>query len=55
MFSPNVGKYGPEMTPYLDIFHAVGEIVYLPSFYELQNAYNNAYAYRTLTTSNLLE
>ena len=23
VFSPNAGKYGPEITPYLDIFHAV--------------------------------
>ena len=23
VFSPNTGKYGPEITPYLDIFHAV--------------------------------
>ena len=23
-FSPNMGKYGPEKTPYLDSFHAVG-------------------------------
>ena len=23
VFSPNAGKYGPEKTPYLDIFHAV--------------------------------
>ena len=23
VFSPNVGKYGPEITPYLDTFHAV--------------------------------
>ena len=22
-FSPNMGKYGPEKTPYLDTFHAV--------------------------------
>ena len=22
-FSPNAGKYGPEITPYLDTFHAV--------------------------------
>ena len=22
--SPNAGKYGPEKTPYLDIFHTVG-------------------------------
>ena len=23
VFSPNTGKYGPEITPYLNIFHAV--------------------------------
>ena len=23
IFSPNVGKYGPEKTPYLDTFNAV--------------------------------
>ena len=23
VFSPNKGKYGPEITPYLDTFHAV--------------------------------
>ena len=23
VFSPNTGKYGPEITPYLVIFHAV--------------------------------
>ena len=23
VFSPNTGKYGPEITPYLDIFHTV--------------------------------
>ena len=23
IFSPNTGKYGPEITPYLDTFHAV--------------------------------
>ena len=23
VFRPNVGKYGPEKTPYLDTFHAV--------------------------------
>ena len=23
VFSPNTWKYGPEITPYLDIFHAV--------------------------------
>ena len=23
VFNPNIGKYGPEITPYLDTFHAV--------------------------------
>ena len=23
VFSPNTGKYGPEITPYLDFFHVV--------------------------------
>ena len=23
VFSPNTGKYGPEITPYVDTFHAV--------------------------------
>ena len=23
VFSPNTGKYGPEITPYLDTFHVV--------------------------------
>ena len=26
VFSPNAGKYGPEITPYLDTFHAVIEM-----------------------------
>ena len=26
VFSPNAGKYGPEKTPYLDTFHAVGVV-----------------------------
>ena len=25
LFSPNLGKYGPEKTPYLDTFHAMGD------------------------------
>ena len=28
VFSPNTGKYGPEITPYLDTFHAVGISVF---------------------------
>ena len=31
IFSPNVGKYGPEKTPYLDTFHTV--IIAAPSNY----------------------
>ena len=29
IFSPNTGKYRPEITPYLDTFHTVMEILYL--------------------------
>ena len=27
-FSPNMGKYGPEKTPYLDTFHALAFFVF---------------------------
>ena len=27
VFSPNIGKYGPEITPYLDTFHAVRVVI----------------------------
>ena len=27
LFSPNVGKYGPEKTPYLDTFHALSVLI----------------------------
>ena len=30
VFSPNTGKYGPEITPYLDTFHAV--LIYQDTF-----------------------
>ena len=26
VFSPNTGKYGPEITPHLDTFHAVNDL-----------------------------
>ena len=29
VFSPNTGKYGPEITPYLDTFHAVFGKIYI--------------------------
>ena len=28
VFSPNTGKYGPEISPYLDTFHAVQRVGY---------------------------
>ena len=39
VFGPNTGKYGPEITPYLDTFHAVlalkiSEIQTFPKFLE---------------------
>ena len=48
VFSPNAGKYGPEITPYLDTFHAVnllykstlfsiGSEAPLPSFHNFQD------------------
>ena len=29
IFGPNTGKYGPEITPYLDTLHTVIDIVFL--------------------------
>ena len=29
VFSPNIGKYGPEITPYLHNFHAVKVVINL--------------------------
>ena len=34
VFSPNTGKYGPEITPYLDIFYA--SVVYLRNVFFFQ-------------------
>ena len=31
VFSPNTGKYGPEITPYLDTFHTVKKVQLWPS------------------------
>ena len=33
VFSPNTGKYGPEITPYLDTFHAV-KVTRIRSIYQ---------------------
>ena len=34
LFSLNIGKHGPEITPYLDIFHVVNALTKLWAFYE---------------------
>ena len=31
VFSPNIGRYGPEITPYLDTFHLVHIAAYIQS------------------------
>ena len=31
IFSPNTEKYGPEITPYLDTFHAVSVCIFFTS------------------------
>ena len=33
VFNPNTGKYGPEITPHLDTFHALLNIVLIHHFY----------------------
>ena len=40
VFSPNAGKYGPELTPYLDTFHAVA----MPPFYRLSVAMTRSWS-----------
>ena len=40
MFSPNTGKYGPEIIPYLDSFHAVLRFVFERAFISEQIAEN---------------
>ena len=35
VFDPNTGKYGPEITPYLDTFHAVELTSNLGSYLKL--------------------
>ena len=38
IFSPNTGKYGPEITPYLDTFHAV-YVRWRSALYWLRNVF----------------
>ena len=35
VFNPNTGKYGPEVTPYLDTFHAVTDSVKLNAKFDI--------------------
>ena len=39
VFSPNTGKYGPEITPYLDTFHAVMVSWFIRMFKESRICY----------------
>ena len=58
IFSPNAGKYGPEKTPYLDIFHAVcfminsskliQILVNKSSTRECSNNYSSSYKHNSL-------
>ena len=51
VFSPNTGKYGPEITPYLETFHAVLVFIYhlRPSSFKwsalMERSYQKAFAY----------
>ena len=45
VFSPNTGKYGPEITPYLDTFHAVRGVWFTCTFLNhFRKAVSNNYA-----------
>ena len=39
IFSPNIGKYGPEKTPYLDTFHAVKTLQHIHRNPPFQNIF----------------
>ena len=39
VFSPNAGKYEPEITPYLDTFHAVWVICFSENFWKTSSPY----------------
>ena len=59
VFSPNTGKYGPEITPYLDTFHGVAVefwptfdikiSIILPIFYKKLQSYTFQKAQRRLS------
>ena len=40
LFSPNTGKYEPEKTPYLDIFHAVYVVTKLAEIWNIDSITN---------------
>ena len=39
VFSPNIGNYGPEITPYFDTFHAVKQWWKFPNFGKLSKVH----------------
>ena len=45
VFSPNTGKYGPEITPYLNTFHAASD--------PLNKKKMNGYSFQQLLPQNL--
>ena len=40
VFSPNTGKYGPEITPYLDNFHAIVSNRLFSEYFYISSKYN---------------
>ena len=51
VFSPNTGKYGPENTPYLDIFHTVSINVF--AFRQFYYTYENCTHHELLKRKKL--
>ena len=45
VFSPNAGKYGPDITPYLNTFHAVVELAFYIRPIYLNNFFKNNYVF----------
>ena len=52
VFSPNTGKYEPEITPYLDTFHAVNTIAFNMSIYFTNYQIQRIYTVNIFTITN---
>ena len=52
--NPNTGKYGPEITPYLDTFHAVHIItIFLKNYiYQMSQTLSDVVVLKSLATLN---